>query len=264
MEQVYRGRAPPRFLPAQRPAIIERVRSLLVVLLLVCALVLAACSDATTGPTQPSADFAAEARRLVGGAVFSAEDLPGFEPLAGDDLQSQAGLSDECDIFDAGVVFPEAVSTADSGAYEGALDDQLVNLAGIYRSADDASQALARTRDLRDRCEAEFEEAVEQVARDFLDDLGIELGLFSTINVAITDYDPSPVGDEIAGYRLHVNVNLILASQQYNLHAIVAREGRVAGALLYGRFGQLDDIVETELLKLMAGKLSAVNASLPE
>ena len=63
---------------------------------------------------------------------------------------------------------------------------------------------------------------------------------------------------------MHVNVNLILTSQQYNLDAIVVREGRVAGALIYGRFGQPDDSVETELLRLMAGKLLAVNASLPE
>ncbi len=243
------------------------MRSPLVLVLLACVVVLAACSGTDTGPTQPATatiDFAAEARRLVVGAVFSAEDLPGFEPLGADDLQLQADLSDECDIFDRGTVFPDAVATVDSGAYVGALDDQLVNLAGIYRTAEDAGTALARTRDLRVRCEDEFEEAVEQVARDFLAGLGIDLSVFSTISVAITDYDPTPVGDEIIGYRMHVNVSLVLISQQYNLHAVVAREGRVAGALLYGRFGQPDDNAEAELLKLMAGKLSSVNASLPE
>lgn len=201
---------------------------------------------------------------MVSAAVFSAEDLPQFEPLAADDLQSQANLSDQCDIFDPGVAFPDAVATAESGAYGSILDDQLLNIAGIYRSADDASAALARTRDLRVRCEGEFEAAVEQVARDFLDVLGIDLGLFSTIDVAITGYDPAAVGDEIIGYRMHVNVNLVLTSQQYNLEAIVVREGKVAGFLVYGRFGQVDDAAEAELLELMAGKLSAVNASLPE
>ncbi len=220
-------------------------------------------SSPTATPT-PTVDFAAEARRLVGGAVFSAEDLPGFEPLGGDDLQTQAGLSDPCDIFDAGVVFPDALATADSGAYEGRADDQLLNLAGVYRTADDASAALALTRDLRTRCEAEFEEAVERVARDFLAGLGIEPGPFVSIDVVISEYEPAPVGDEVIGYRLHVNVGLILTSQQYNLHAIVGREGRVAGALLYGRFGPLAENPEAELLRLMEGKLSAVNESLPE
>ncbi len=235
-----------------------------------CVVVLAACSTATrpseppTATPTPTIDFAAEARRLVGDAVLSAEDLPGFEPLGVDDLQSQADLSDECDIFDRAVVFPGAVATADSGAYAGALDDQLVNLAGIYRTVEDASASLAQTREVRDRCEDELKDSVEQVARDFLDGLGVDLGFFSTIDVVITDYDPTAVGDEIIGYRMHVNVNLVLTSQQYSLHAIVAREGRVAGALLYGRFGQPDDNVETELLKLMASKLSEVNASLPE
>ena len=247
------------------------MRSPLALALFACAAVLAACGGTTAGPNSsptatptPTVDFTAEARRLVGGAVFSAEDLPGFEPLGADDLQSQAGLSDECDIFDAGVVFPEAVATADSGAYEGALEEQLVNLAGIYRTTDDASEALAKTRDLRDRCEAEFEAAIEQVARDFLSRLGINLGLFSTIDVAITDYDPTPAGDEITAYRMQVTVNLVLTRQQYNLHAVVVRQGRVAGALLYGRLGQFTDNIETELVRLMAGKLSAVNASLPE
>ena len=271
MEQVYRGGAPPRFVGPPRPAIIERVRSPLVPLLFACVVVLAACNGTNTGPTNPSTatptptiDFAAEARRLVGGAVFSAGDLPGFDPLGADDLQSQAGLSEECNIFDPGVVFPDAVATADSGAFGSILDDQLLNLAGIYRSADDASVALARTRDLKVRCEGQFEDAVDQVARDFLDVLGIDLGLFSTIDVAITDYDPTAVGDEIIGYRMHVNVNLVLTSQQYNLDAIVVREGKVAGSLVYGRFGQVDDAAEAELLELIAGKLSAVNASLPE
>ncbi len=247
------------------------MRFVLDALLLMFAVVLVACDGTTTDPDRsptatptPTIDFAAEARRLAGGAVFSAEDLPGFEPLGVDDLQSQAGLSDECDIFDSGVVFPDAVATADSGAFEGRVDDQLINLAGIYRSAEDASAGLARTRDLRERCDAEFREAVEQVARDFLDGLGIDLGLFTTIDVAINDYNPTVVGDEIVGYELHVNVDLILTSQQYNLHAIVAREGRVAGALLYGRFGQLSEDPEAELLILMAGKLSAVNEALPE
>ena len=247
------------------------MRSLLVAVVLACAVIFVACGGTDTGPTGPSTatptptiDFAAEARRLVVGAVLGAEDLPGFDPLGADDLQSQAGLSGECNIFDPRVVFPDAVATADSGAYAGALDDQLLNLAGVYRSADDASAALARTRDLRVRCEDEFEDSVEQVARDFLDALGIDLGLFSTIDVAITDHDPTAVDDEIIGYRMHVNVNLILTSQQYNLDAVVVREGRVAGALIYGRFGQPDDSVETELLRLMAGKLLAVNASLPE
>lgn len=200
----------------------------------------------------------------MGGAVFSADDLPGFGPQGADDLQLQAGLSEECDVFDPGVVFPDAVSAADSGAYAGAFDDQLVNLAGIYRTDEEASAALARTRDLRDRCEDEFKDTAEQVARDFLDALGIDLGFFSTIDVAITDYDPAPAGDEVIGFRMNVNVNVVLASEEYNLHAVVAREGRVTGALLYGRFGELNDNAEAELLKLMAGKLSAVNASLPE
>jgi len=242
------------------------MRSALVLVLLTSAVVLAACGNDTapTASPAPTIDFAAEARRLVGDAVFSAEDLPGFAPLGADNLQSQVDLSDQCDVFDPAVIFPDAVATADSGAYADALDDQLVNLAGIYRTAEDASASLARTREIRDRCEDEFEVAVETVARDFLADLGIDLGLFSTITVAITDYDPTAVGEEITGYRMHVNVNLVITSQQYNLHAIVVREGRVAGALLYGRFGPPDDIAETELLRLMAGKLSAVNASLPE
>ncbi len=243
------------------------MRSLLVVLLVAFAVLLAACGDTTTAPNSsatPTIDFASEARRLVGGAVFSAEDLPGFEPLGADDLQSQAGLSDECDIFDSGVIFPEAVATADSGAYGGGLEEQLVNLAGVFHTAEDASEALAATRELRDRCEAEFEAAIEQVARDFLSRLGIDLGFFSTIDVAITDYDPTPAGDEITAYRMQVTVNLVLTRQQYNLHAVVVRQGRVAGALLYGRLGQLNDNTEAELIELMAGKLSAVNASLPE
>lgn len=242
------------------------MRPLFVAVFLACAAVLVACGDDGSGEPSPATtiDFAAEAQRLVGDAVFSAEDLPGYERTGDDGLQSQASLSDECDIFDPAVVFPDAVATADSGAYGSALDDQIFTLAAVYRSEDEAAAALAATPDFIGRCEDEFAGAVEQIARDFLAGFGIDLGPFSTIDVAIIGFDPTAVGDEIVGYRMHVNVNLLVTSRQYNLDAVVVREGRVVGVLIYGRFGEPDDSVEAELLRLMAGKLSAVNASLPE
>ncbi|MCH7809580.1 MAG: hypothetical protein IH863_03260, partial [Chloroflexi bacterium] len=152
------------------------MRPPIVAVLVACAVVFVACGgDASS--SEPSIDFAAEARRLVVDAVFSVEDLPGYEKPGADSLPAQAGLSDECDIFDPAVVFPGAVATADSGAFESALDDQIFNLAGVYRSADDAGASLTGTRGLIVRCEDEFEDAVEQVARDFLDSFGIDLGL---------------------------------------------------------------------------------------
>ncbi len=243
------------------------MRPLFVAVFFACAVVFIACGGgAGSGEPSPATtiDFAAEAQRLVVDAVFSAEDLPGYELTGDDGLPSQTSLSDECDIFDPAVVFPDAVATADSGAYESALDDQIFTLAAVYRSEDEAAAALAATPDFIGRCEDEFEDAVEQVARDFLESFGIDLGLFSTIDVAIIGFDSPAVGDEIVGYRMHVNVNLLVTSRQYNLDAVVVREGRVVGVLIYGRFGEPDDSVEAELLRLMAGKLSAVNASLPE
>jgi len=244
------------------------MRPLFVAVFFACAVVFIACGGGDNGSGEPSPattiDFAAEAQRLVGDAVFGAEDLPGYEQTGDDGLPSQASLSDECDIFDPDVVFPDAVATADSGAYESALDDQIFTLAAVYRSEDEAVAALAATQDFISLCEAEFADAVEQLARDFLAGFGIDLGLFSTIDVAIIGFDPPAVGDEIVGYRMHVNVNLVVTSRQYNLDAVVVREGRVVGALIYGRFGEPDDGVLAELLRLMAGKLSAVNASLPE
>lgn len=243
------------------------MRSLLVTAFLGWAVILVACGGDTGSGEQPTAatlDFEAEAQRLVVDAVFSEEDLPGYEQSADDGLPTQVSLSDECDIFEPAVVFSDAVATADSGAYESALDDQIFSLAGVYRSADEASAALAGSRDFIVRCEDEFENAVEQVALDFLKGFGIDLGPLATIDVAIIGFDPTAVGDEIVGYRMHVNVNLILTSQQYNLDAVIVREGRVVGALIYGRFGEPAVSIEAELLTLMAGKLLAVNASLPE
>jgi hypothetical protein len=89
------------------------MRPLFVAVFLACAAVLVACGDDGSGEPSPATtiDFAAEAQRLVGDAVFSAEDLPGYERTGDDGLQSQASLSDECDIFDPAVVFPDAVAT---------------------------------------------------------------------------------------------------------------------------------------------------------
>jgi hypothetical protein len=232
-------------------------------LFLLCAFV-ASCGDDTSPEATSDAGFAAEAERLVPGAVLTVDDLDGFETVDITSLDEQADLSPACDIFQAVVVFPEAVATAESEGFSGRRGEQLLNYAAIYETADGAAAALAATEELRLDCTGEFEDAVRQVARSELDRLGIDLGPLADIDVTISGYDPPEAGDEVIGHRLNVDVNLIATRQQYNLDVIVVREGRVLGALLYGQFGPVTEEAEGALLERVTEKLSGTEGELPD
>ena len=231
-------------------------------LLTLAAVLLAACSGGDD--PAPTPDFAAEAERLVPGAVLALRELEGFTAFEGEDIGQQADLSAECDVFDAAVVFPDAAATADSGPFEGRSDDQLLNYAAIYTTSADAQQAIAGTRELLERCEGEFRERIEQVVRDVVADFGVDPDFIADLDITIGEYEAPPAGEQYLGYRINVEVNLVLISQQYNLDVIFVREGRVAGALMYGRIGVINMETETMLVELAAGKLAETDEALPE
>jgi hypothetical protein len=103
---------------------------------------------------------------------------------------------------------------------------------------------------------------VEGVARDELERLGLDLGIFARIDVSIATYDPPEAGEEIAGYRMNVEVDLIATRQQYNLDVMVVREGQLLGALLYGKFGEVNPDAEALLLERATAKLAATDQEL--
>lgn len=243
-----------------------RVWLLIPAVLAACVLVACGGSDdpAPTASPSPTIDFPAVARRVVPDAVLTIEDMPGFEAQDTANLAEQADLSAECDIFDPDLVFPDAVATAQSDPFVGPGDRQVFNHAAIYESTADASAGMASTQAILDRCEDEFNDVVEQVAKDELDRLGIDVGLFTNIDITIGNYDPPPAGDELLGYRMNVSVNLVLTKQEYNLDVIVVREGRVVGAVMFGTFGAINSNDEALLLERVTGKLSAAEEALPE
>lgn len=209
-------------------------------------------------------DFEAAARGAVRDALLRAEDLPDFVASDTADIQEQIELSAECDVSDPRVVFPGSAAFAGPDAWEGRRDEQLVNSAGVYRTTEEASETVAATRDLLERCQDEFEEAADQVARDTLDDLGISVGPFTSIDITITEYDPPEAGDEIIGYRTNVTVSLVVVSQQYNLDVMVVRQGRAVGMLTFGLFGVPSSETEAMLLELLTGRLAETDEALPE
>jgi hypothetical protein len=234
------------------------VRPVFAVIVLFLAGALAGCSD----DGQP-ADFSAEAERLVPGAVLTLADLDGFSTFQGEDIRRQADLSAACDVFDPGVVFPGAAATADAGPFVGRADDQLLNYAAIYETEADAERAINDTRGLLDRCEDEFRERVEAVARGIVADFGVNPDL-ADFDVEIEEYDAPAAGDQHLGYRMHVVASIVITSQQYNLDVMLIRDGRVAGALMYGRIGAADEGTEEELAGLVADKLAATEEELSQ
>jgi hypothetical protein len=219
--------------------------------------------SATATPT-PTIDFRAEAQRIVPDALLTVDDLPGFETQDVGALEEQADLTVRCNIFSSQLVFPAAEATAESDPYVGPGDQQAFNHAAVYRTTADASAGITGTQEILDRCEDEFRETVERIAKEELDRLGIDLGFFAKIDVTIGNYDPPPAGDELLGYRLNVTVDLVATKQQYNLDVIFVREGRVVSALMLGGFGVVHPEAEASLLEKSTVKLAAAEEALPE
>jgi hypothetical protein len=201
---------------------------------------------------------------VVPGAVLTVEDLPGYEGIGASLYEEQAELSAECDIFEAAVSFPGAVATARSETLEGPLAEQVMSYAAVYASEEEASADVGATSAILERCQGEFEDAVETIARNELERLGVDIGIFGAIDISTGEYEPPEAGDETLGYRMNVTADLVITRQEYNLDVIVLREGRVAGAVLNGQFGAVSAEEEAALLETAAAKLAAADEELPD
>jgi hypothetical protein len=225
------------------------------VLSLALALVLAACSDETLSREK--------ALEVAAGIPIGLAELPGGWGPATAEVAAELELSPGCDIFDPQVVFPGALGRASSPALEGPLDEQLQTFGAVYAEEDAAEADIAATVDILERCEEEFRDAVRGFAEGELEALGIDLGFFADIDVEIEELERPAIGDSARAYRLGVHVSLPGDDQRFTLDAIAVREGRVAGGLVYGVFGGIDETSESEITSALREKLTAAEGELP-
>jgi hypothetical protein len=200
-------------------------------------LTLTACGSGDS--STPTRDFATVSRDAADDIPLTSEDLTGdWEELEEDDvLTGDIALSTDCNIFDLGIVFPEAAATSTGDTLSGGLEQQLTTFGAVHADPDAAQAAIDRTAVIVEVCGDEFEAEVRRIANEQIEALGIDLGIFADIDVGISPTEPPVEGEGSAAYRVGVTIGLIGGDQRFTLDVFLLREGRAIGAATYATFG---------------------------
>jgi hypothetical protein len=218
-------------------------------LTLTLALLLAALAACGSGgdSAPPTPDIAAVSRDAADDIPLTPDDLEGdWEPLGENDpgLTGDLTLSRDCNIFDLGIVFPEAAATSSGDTLTGGLEQQLTTFGAVHQDPAAAQAAIEATTEIVDRCDDQFENEVRRIANDQIEALGIDLGIFADIDVGISPTEAPVETEGSAAYRVGVTVGLIGGDEHFTLDVFLLREGRAIGAATYATFGlpNTDDI----------------------
>lgn len=235
-------------------------------------ILLAACggssSDPTLSPTSspsPTVDFGAAARAAATDALVTLAELPQFWIEGTEEDQNfEINLSPACDVFDPQVGFPGSVATDQSPTYLGTGERQATFLTAAFRDEATAAAVFDGQDALVDRCYDEFLAAIEQAARDGAADRGFELGDLAQLDVGLEEIDFATIGDQIQARRASVSIAVVFVTTDFDVDIVVARSGRMIGAMTYSNFEFIDSAEEETIARAMVAKLAAADAALPE
>jgi hypothetical protein len=188
------------------------------------------------------------------------EEMPNGwrETPAAEDRSDLIELSPPCDVFDPGVVFPGALATAGSPSFVGLTGQQWQSFGAVYGSGTEAKQVVDQAQILVDRCGDEYKDAIRKAAEDQLEALGISLGFLADIDVSLEPHNAPPLGDNSAGYRVAVNVNVVGQRQTFAVDLRIFSTGTIVAASAYSTFGSVNESEEQDInARLLASVSSA-------
>jgi hypothetical protein len=226
---------------------------------------LTACGGGGDSST-PTPDFATVSRDAADDIPLTPEDLNGdWEILPGDetDFTGDLALSPECNIFDLGVVFPDAAATSTGDTLTGGLQQQLTTFGAVHADPAAAQEAIDRTAVIVEACGDEFETEVRRIANEQIEALGIDLGIFADIDVGISPTEPPVDAEGSAAYRVGVTIGLIGGDQRFTLDVFLLREGRAIGAATYAAFGLPNTDEEATIAAALHEQVTEAEAQLP-
>lgn len=148
------------------------------------------------------------------------------------------------------------MAVAERETDEFTLDDQWVSsLVTIFRTADRAETLLTEFEDLWARCEGELSTAIAKMLTEGYASAG---GADASFSLSINELD---AGDW--GSRMTVESN-VEAFDGLVVDTVLVIEGRLIGRLGYGALASDDEGFRDELVAIVAERMSAADAILPE
>jgi len=209
-----------------------------------------------------SADSQGEvAQRGAGAALLTADDLPGWtQDTGGGGADLDVQLSPACDILKAQTAFAGASATAESPVFDGPDEQQVRSFSGVYASQEAAARAISGIAAKVDGCRNEFKQALRAIAERRLDAAGVSLGRLGNIDVSVEDGSPPARGQDGRRYRIGVDVSVLGFHRQFRADFLLLREGQTAGALMYDRYGDLDEGEEAAITGRLDGRFQQADA----
>ncbi|HSP54658.1 MAG TPA: hypothetical protein VLS25_03635 [Dehalococcoidia bacterium] len=209
-----------------------------------------------------SPEFSEAAPLAADEAVIAAKDLPAGWEQSSSTLDNVA-LPDGCKVLTPEGAFPAAGATASSRSYSTTDRRSAQSFSAVFRSADEASQALSDLDRTVERCHGAFVDAVHNAAKDVVEPLGVKLGPLLNIDVSIEKGSPPAIGDEALLYQVGVRVNALGANQEFNADISVVRNGRVVGVMIYSAYARIDVSDQSALLAVIKRRLESAEKKLP-
>lgn len=207
------------------------------------------------------------AQKAAQASLINAGDLPpgwtASSSTGGPLEQATFDLSERCDILSAEKVFLGAAATAQSGTLDESQGWQVRTAAGVYVSLAGAQASVGSIKDTVSQCHDQYLAALKRLAQRRLDEVGIAVGVFGSIDASLDEIPIANQAQESAGYRAKVSVNVLGADTSFTLDVLVQRRGRVLTAVTYSGFGDPNEDEERDVLAAALVKMTAGDASLP-
>ena len=234
------------------------MRLLAAIILLLSAVVLAACSGENGDEAYREA-----AEQAVGDAVLTLDDLPGdWTPSALGGVYTDLALTGDCALLNSrGAGFPGEVASADSEPLSGPADQELVSTVSAFTSTETAQGAVRLANDLVLQCTDQVAEALKEAIRRAAAEMNLDQ-LLRDIDASVEPAAFTNLGDETAAYGLEADFSAMVVNFQVNGHIIVIRAGSLTGVLLYAVLGDLDAREEERVAAALATNLGEAEESL--
>ncbi len=228
----------------------------LLVLMTAVAAWLAAC-----GGNDPP-NFTDAAPGVAGEALIREQDLPpGWREEPSGALEG-VELTGRCDVLTPEGAFPRAAATASSPSFTTVDQRSAQSFSAVYESGADASRAVSDLDGTVEACRDDFLAEVRRLAKQQIEDTGLDLGPFADIDAAIEDQALDGTGDEAIMYRVKVNVSIFGTDRQFNADITLVRNGQVISVLVYSAYGPTQTAEGHAFLVLLLGRLAAASEKL--
>ena len=250
------------------------MRTLTVLLSLIAALLLAACSGSSSvSVSELSDEYIRAAQQAVESALITIDDLPqGWEidPPDEDSQEDDADENDylftrECQPLNDLDNLPGQIADAVSDDFDGSPGQTFSTDVVAFASDDAAKDAFNLFRTLRITCSDQLRKAMVAGLRDVFAEEGATEAELATLSAVVSDLPFPQLSDHADAYRVDWQADIGGTAYRVKMHFPYWRHGNMVGSVSYRTFtGEPDMTKEALIAKIAFDKLVKAEATLNE